>query len=125
MIKNYFPKLSFVILLLLSLGLRAQVNEVLKASQFGGVSNISYNPAIADNRFLVDINLLSAGFGLENNYVGLDPKTITHHDYFNDPNFQDRYLRERLNGNVKRAFVGMQVQGPLSFHVLLWQRPQQ
>lgn len=113
--KNYLPKLSFVILLLLSLGLRAQVNEVLKASQFGGVSNISYNPAIADNRFLVDINLISMGFGMENNYIGLSPKPITNHDLFNDANFQSDYLRERLNGNAKRAFVGMQVQGPLSF----------
>ena len=115
MIYDYTKKLLCISLLFAWLSGSAQVNEVLKASQFGGVSNVSYNPAIADNRFLVDINLVSAGFGLENNYIGLDCKAITHPSLFNDANFQDNHLTERVNGHAKKVFLGMQIQGPLSF----------
>jgi outer membrane protein OmpA-like peptidoglycan-associated protein len=117
MIQNYFRKFTFILLLLSFLGAGAQVNEVLRASQFGGITNVSFNPAIADNPFLVDINLISAGFGVENNYLGISPKTFTNHNLFNDPNFQSNYLKERVNGSPKKAYVGMQLQGPLSFMV--------
>jgi outer membrane protein OmpA-like peptidoglycan-associated protein len=116
MTNDYFKKLLFITLFFASAYSYAQgVNEVLKASQFGGISNVSYNPAIADNRFLVDINLISLGGGLENNYIGLDRNTLTKHNLFSDPNFQDDHLKERLNGRPKRVYAGMQVQGPLSF----------
>ncbi len=115
MIHYYFKKFAFIAVLFVCLSSRAQVNEVLKASQFGGVTNVSYNPAIADNPFKFDMNLVSLGFGLENNYIGLDTKTLTNHNLFNDPNFQSDHLTERLNGNAKKAFMGLQVQGPLSF----------
>ena len=100
---------------LTSLVSQAQVNEVIKASQFGGVTNVGYNPAIADNRFKFDLNLISVGFGAENNYLGLSTSTITNKSQFNDTSFTDKYLKERLNGNPKRGFVGTQMQGPLSF----------
>lgn len=112
---NYFKKISFIAFVLVSLCGKAQVNEVLKASQFGGVTNVSYNPAIADNPFKFDMNLISVGFGLENNYIGLDTKTLTNHDLFNDKNFQTDHLTERLNGNAKRLFFNVSAQGPLSF----------
>jgi outer membrane protein OmpA-like peptidoglycan-associated protein len=117
MIYNYLKKITFLTIIFASLHSYAQVNEVLKASQFGGITNVSYNPAIADNPFLVDINLISAGLGLENNYIGLSSKAITHPSLFSDANFQSDQLTERLNGNPKRMFLGMQVQGPLSFMV--------
>jgi outer membrane protein OmpA-like peptidoglycan-associated protein len=115
MINPYSKKLLPFAFLLAWLCSSAQVNEVLKASQFGGITNVSYNPAIADNRFMLDINLVSLGVGVENNYIGINHKPLTSHGLFNDPNFQSDYLKERLNGNAKRAFVGMQAQGPLSF----------
>jgi outer membrane protein OmpA-like peptidoglycan-associated protein len=117
MTKNYLQKITFFAFLLAVLSGKAQVNEVLKASQFGCITNVSFNPAIADNPFLVDINLISAGFGVENNYIGISPKTFTNHNLFNDPNFQSDYLHERVNGDPKKMFLGMQVQGPLSFMV--------
>ncbi len=117
MIYNYSKKIIFFAFLFTALCSKAQVNDVLKASQFGGITNVSFNPAIADNPFLVDINLVSAGVGFENNYIGISPKTFTNHSLFNDPNFQADQLTERLNGDPKKLFLGMQVQGPLSFMV--------
>jgi hypothetical protein len=102
-------------LLLLCGSAQAQVNEVLKASQFGGITNVSYNPAIAENRMLIDINLISVSAGVENNYIGLTPGTLTHASRFADPNIQSNQMMERLNGNAKKLFAGVQVQGPLSF----------
>ncbi|MFN8311068.1 MAG: DUF5723 family protein [Chitinophagales bacterium] len=113
--KRYTRLLMILFLLPLSYMAQAQYNEVLKASQFGGVSNVNYNPAIADNRFKFDMNLVSVGFGMENNYVGIDPKTFTKHALFDDKNFQSNHMNERLNGKNKNAYLGMQVQGPLSF----------
>ena len=89
----------------------------LRSSPYGGVTNVDYNPAIADNPFKFDMNLFSAGLGIENNYIGINPKTFTNHNLFNDPNFQSDQLTERLNGDPKKMFLGMQVQGPLSFMV--------
>ena len=102
-------------LLLVAIGAQAQVNEVLKASQFGGITNVSYNPAIAENRFALDINIISLGVGVENNYIGLHSSVLTHPSLFNDKNFMANQLTERLNGNAKSLFLGVQVQGPLSF----------
>ena len=117
MIHNYFKKIILLTALFAAFYGKAQVNDVLKASQFGGITNVSFNPAIADNPFLVDINLISAGMAFENNYIGISPKTFTNHNLFNDPNFQSDQLTERLNGDPKKMFLGMQVQGPLSFMV--------
>jgi outer membrane protein OmpA-like peptidoglycan-associated protein len=116
--KNYFKRITFLIALFACLYSQGQgVNEVLRASQFGGITNVSYNPAIADNPFKFDLNLIGVGFGVENNYIGLNSKALVNHDLFNDPNFQSNQLKERLNGNPKSMFLGLQVQGPLSFMV--------
>lgn len=118
MVKNYLTKIIFPAALFACLFGQAQVNEVLKASQFGGITNVSFNPAIADNPFLVDINLIGVGFGLENNYVGINSKALTHPSLLSGSgDFQSTQLTERLNGNPKSVFLGMQVQGPLSFMV--------
>lgn len=93
----------------------AQVNQVLQASQFGGITNVSYNPAIAENRFALDINLLSLSAGIDNNYLGARSAAFANHSIFSDPNLQTDNLTERLNGNAKALFAGLQVQGPLSF----------
>ena len=117
MINHYPKKITFFLTLLITLCSNAQVNQVLQASQFGGITNVSYNPAIADNPFKFDMNLLSVGAGVENNYVGITPKVVSNQSLINDPNFQSNELKERLNGNPKSLFLGMQVQGPLSFMV--------
>lgn len=94
---------------------QAQYNKVLAASNFGGVSTVSYNPAIADNRMKFDLNLISVGLEVNNNYLGISNKPLLNRDLFNDDKFADKYLIERVNGKNKKAFVGMDAQIPLSF----------
>lgn len=106
--------LVFTYILLFVSASDAQFFLGLRSSNWGGITNVNYNPAIADSRFIADINLVNVGFSAGNNYIGLDGKALTRPSYFS--NFdKDRYLHERLNGRVKSAFVGLQAQGPLSF----------
>ncbi|MCS6818532.1 MAG: DUF5723 family protein [Chitinophagales bacterium] len=88
----------------------------LRSSQFGGVTNVSFNPAIAGDRHRFDMTLFGVAANVGNNYIGIDPKVGLRKDYVNSSlDFQETYLRERLNGRDKHAYVGAQVQGPLSF----------
>ncbi len=100
-----------------SLGFNAEAQFFLglRSSPYGGVTNVDYNPAIADNRFLVDINLIGVAANVNNNYVGLSRQAIYHPSLFSDPNFQADNLKERINGLPKYAYFGAQIQGPLSF----------
>lgn len=87
----------------------------LRSSSYGGVTNVDYNPAIADNHFMVDVNLIGIAANVNNNYIGLSRNSLFHRADFKDPDFQADYLKERVNGMPKYAFAGAQVQGPLSF----------
>ena len=73
------------------MSIKAQYNRVLSASNFGGVSNVNYNPAIADNRMKFDLNLLSLGFDAGNNYVGVSNKPFLDRSLFESESF-DRHL---------------------------------
>ena len=118
MMQHYPKRLLLFAMLCLGLYSQGQVNEVLKASQFGGITNVSYNPAIADNRFKVDLNLISIGIGIDNNYLGLSPNAIAHPSAFNDPKFKEIWVAEHLDpGSTKNVFLNAQIQGPLSFLV--------
>jgi hypothetical protein len=105
------------IIVLLSYSLHAQYFIGLRGSAYGGVTNVDYNPAIADSRYMIDINLIGVAATVNNNYVGVDHRLIYHPALFNDPNLQDNYLHERINGRNKSGFAGAQIQGPLSFMV--------
>ena len=89
----------------------------MQSSAYGGITTVDFNPAIADSRYLVDINLIGLGLSAGNNYIGLKRQTIFNQSWFNDPNFQQDNLQERLNGKNKSVYIGAQVQGPLSFMV--------
>ena len=95
----------------------AQFFTGLRSSPYGGVTNVGWNPAIADAPFIADVNLIGLGMNVGNNYVGIDRNLYMKKDYKgnNTGNFQDDFLKERLNGHNKAAYIGMQVQGPLSF----------
>jgi outer membrane protein OmpA-like peptidoglycan-associated protein len=96
--------------------LHAQFFMGLRSSPYGGVTNVNYNPAIADSRFICDVNLIAVGSTISNNYVGVDRKAIWQRGYVNSNlNFQRYYLKERVNGKDKSAYVGTMMQGPLSF----------
>ena len=95
--------------------LHAQFFLGLRGSPYGGVTNVDYNPAIANSPFLVDINLIAVAATVNNNYVGIARKAILHPALFNDANFQQDFMHERVNGRNKNAYVGAQLTGPLSF----------
>jgi outer membrane protein OmpA-like peptidoglycan-associated protein len=102
--------------LLSTMSIKAQYNRVLSASNFGGVSNVNYNPAIADNRMKFDLNLLSLGFDAGNNYVGVSNKPFLDRSLFESESF-DQFLKERVNGKNKNGYVAFNTQLPLSFMV--------
>ena len=104
-----------ILVLMLKISTQAQYYLGLRSSTFGGVTNVDYNPAIADNPFIVDINLISLGMTLNNNYVGVDRHVITNQSLLNDGNFQQDHLLERVNGKPKNIYLGTQMLGPLSF----------
>ena len=113
--KNYIRFLALVLFILGLHSMKAQTFVGLHASNFGGVSNVSYNPAIADNRFKFDMNLVSLDFKINNNYIGINKTPLFHPDSFSAADFNTKFLKERLNGKNKKALVGLTVQGPLSF----------
>ena len=113
--KHFPQKIYFLVALLaLTTFAKAQYNEVLRASNFGGVTNVNWNPAIADNRMKFDMNLITLGLGLTNNYVGVSNQAILKANSLTG-NFQTNYMKERLNGKSKNIQQYLQVQGPLSF----------
>jgi hypothetical protein len=109
--KLYLFILSFFFLA----NLNAQFFQGLRSSPYGGVTNVGYNPAIADSRFKADINLFNLGFGVNNNYIGIDRRVFLNPDLFSEDDFQNKYLKERLNGKDKFGYVGFQSQLPFSF----------
>jgi outer membrane protein OmpA-like peptidoglycan-associated protein len=95
--------------------LHAQFFLGMQSSAYGGVTTVDFNPAIADSRYIADINIIGLGLGVNNNYVGISRKDFFNHNLFNDPNFQADQLQERINGKDKNVYIGAQIQGPLSF----------
>lgn len=65
--KKLFTCLAGLPLLLGSL--QAQTFLGLRSSPYGGVNNVVYNPAIADNRMEFDLNIIGVGASVQNNYV--------------------------------------------------------
>lgn len=104
-----------ITILLGSVAAKAQFFIGLRGSNYGGITNVNYNPAIANSPFMVDINLIGVAATVNNNYLGVHHKVLTHPKLVDDENFQVTFMHERVNGKDKRAYVGMQVQGPLSF----------
>lgn len=84
----------------------------IRASNFGGITNVNYNPAIADSRYLVDINLFTMDMTSSNNYIGMKGKLSSFKDFDDEIN-----LKENLNGKKKFAYVSSTNQLPLSFLV--------
>ena len=108
-------RLLLPVFVLLSVAASAQFFQGLRNSPFGGVTNVSTNPVIANGRFIADVNLFAVGFNASNNYIGINRKAFFNQELFNDPDFQANQLKERVNGREKSAYVGMQAQLPLSF----------
>jgi hypothetical protein len=107
--------LLITLALLIGATAQAQFLTGLEGSAYGGISTVTFNPAIANSPFMADINLTGISASTSNNYIGLDRRVLLHPSLANDANFQSDYLHERINGRNKNAYVGAQIQGPLSF----------
>jgi hypothetical protein len=107
--------LALLVALCLSTQANAQFFIGMRATNYGGITNVNYNPAIANSPYIVDINLIGVAATVNNNYVGVHRKALTHPSYFSNADFQSLYMHERVNGRNKSGYVGVQVQGPLSF----------
>lgn len=98
-------------LFLISMSVNAQYLGI-RASNFGGIHNVNYNPAIADSRYKVDIGLFALNVNVSNNYIGLKGRTFKFNDFDGDVD-----LAENLNGKAKFGYVSSNIQLPLSFLV--------
>ena len=96
---------------------------------YSGILSIPSQPAnIADNRYKLDINLVSGFNSSYNNYIALKGHTMgwwssqtpwanyvskdSSANAFQDPAFQDEYLFERLNGDNKSIHQSTDIMGP-------------
>jgi len=111
----------FILILVLSSSvdnLFAQNNLGHNTDNYSGVYSLSYNPAeIVDSRYKFHMNIISFGTTVSNNYIGIKRSALfSDRDFaFNDPNFTDNYLVERLNGNNKKVYASGDIMAPLSF----------
>lgn len=94
--------------------LTAQMMLGYHTSNYAGIHNIYFQPAdIVDGRHILDINLIGNSFKAGNNYVGMRSSVLFEPDSaFNDANFQDNYLVERINGKDKAAMFHNQLYLP-------------
>jgi outer membrane protein OmpA-like peptidoglycan-associated protein len=103
----------FLLLSLLTLGMSAQDFLGYSISNYAGITGASLNPAtIADSRFRFDMELAGLDFNLGNNFIGLSKAAITHQSYFNDPNFNQKYLTEAPNSDPKDAYARLNIHLP-------------
>ncbi|UPT68819.1 MAG: hypothetical protein M0D57_09435 [Sphingobacteriales bacterium JAD_PAG50586_3] len=101
-----------VVLLSISGRITAQDFTGYINSQYSGAQGMFYQPAsIADSRYLVDINLLSGGFNVYNNVVGIDPYTLRRPSTFNESGFEDKYLTYNLQ-DKNRGSIALNIYGP-------------
>jgi outer membrane protein OmpA-like peptidoglycan-associated protein len=109
-------------------------------SNYSGITGAMINPAnIADNRMVVDVNLLGLNLTAANNYVGMKRSALAHKGSyfsavgrlmkgdpeafpaFNDKDFQSKYLVDTYNGQNKSIFVSARLSLP-SFMVAINQK---
>jgi outer membrane protein OmpA-like peptidoglycan-associated protein len=117
--KNSLQKLLLVFTFA-ALGIisEAQNNLGHNTDNYSGVYALTYNPAeIVDSRFKFHMNIIGLGTTFSNNYMGIKRAALfSDRDFaFDDPDFSDNYLKERLNGNKKGVFLSYDLMAPLSF----------
>ena len=89
--------LPILLLLSLPISVFAQTFIGMHASTFGGVSNVGYNPAIADNHFKFDMNLIGVDVKLTNNYIGINRTPLFKMDSFSADDFNKKFLNGHLH----------------------------
>jgi len=87
-----FSLLFFIFVFFAKVDGNAQHFLGMHTTSFGGVTNVNYNPAIADNHYKFDMNLISFGLNVNNNYLGADKNLI-----FQPKTFSQSNIKENLN----------------------------
>lgn len=96
----------------------AQPHLGFHSDNYAGIYNLYFQPAdIVDSRYVFDMNLAGVDMMASNNYVGIRRQALFQDraTAFDDPDFQDNYLVERLNGRDKGIINRFEAMGPLSF----------
>ena len=107
----------------------AQLNPGINTSNWGGISNVTWNPAIANPRYKADISVGAINSGIVSNYDGLSPLglinnvSFLHFDY--NVLKQDLWAKDAANfsyvknqthdGTPKNIYQFVQAEGPGSF----------
>ncbi|MGB1247981.1 MAG: DUF5723 family protein, partial [Chitinophagales bacterium] len=106
-------KIVYILTLLCSLQLlNAQNNMGHHTDNYAGIYSLGFNPAeIVDSRYRFHMNIVSVGATMSNNYLGIkrDALFSDRDAAFDDPNFSDNYLVERLNGNDKKIYQNLEI----------------
>ncbi len=80
---------------------------------YSGVYSLSFNPAeIVDSRYKFHFNVFSLSQTASNNYLGMRREALFgpgSDTAFADPNFDDNYVVERLNGRRKSVYQNMDI----------------
>jgi outer membrane protein OmpA-like peptidoglycan-associated protein len=105
-------KKIFTIIFLLSgiLALKAQNMLGFHTDNYSGIYSLDFNPAeIVDSRYKFHMNIFSVSSTVSNNYLGLKRKAFFVDTAFNDPNFDDNYIVEKLNGEEKSVYQNLEI----------------
>jgi outer membrane protein OmpA-like peptidoglycan-associated protein len=89
------------------LSVKAQNNLGFHTDNYAGVYSLGFNPAeIVDSRYRFHMNIFSLSQTFSNNYIGIKRKALfsEREAAFEDDNFSDNYLVERLNGRNKGVY---------------------
>lgn len=109
------------ILFIVTINLKSQDFLGFNQSNYAGVTGVYQQPAsIVDGRMKFDMNLIGINVGIYNNYIGLKREAIkksgswTNPTFpaFDDPNFADNYLFEKVNSKDKSLIFSNRVTGP-------------
>ena len=108
-------------LLVLSASVYAQSSVGINASTWAGVSNVTWNPAIADSKYAADISLGVMSSGFNQNHIGFPSSTV-----FTNASFEEIFglkllnneqwkSSEFFNSKSKNISQWAQIEGPGSF----------
>jgi outer membrane protein OmpA-like peptidoglycan-associated protein len=106
--------LSSVLLLSLSNLATAQDYLGLATGNYAGINGIMLQPAnVADNRYKLDLNLVSTNFSFQNNYLGFTRNYFVNNrfsfkDFKNFQDFKDRVLTENVLPAGEKGYFNLQ-----------------
>lgn len=123
MSQQHICSFQFILYLFIVNTLFAQQYQGFNSSNYSGVTGIYENPAnIADSRYLLDINLVSADFNFNNNYIAFNTQLLSINNNpiadssYNNAfqNFRSDFFQEKpwKETQQSRIYQSLNVQGP-------------